>query len=90
MGLVMLIAKLQAHTHIHSVGAYPAYTYTLHVYTHAGTHTLSILCFKVVFTRLVTRDMEGILRSSLSFEESHQNVQNSLGGGPWTLKYSEN
>lgn len=80
MGLVMLAAKLQAHTHVHSVGTHTAYTYTLHVHTHAGTHTLSILRFKVVFTRLVLRDVEGILCSSLSFEESHQNVQNSLGG----------
>ena len=90
VGLVMFTAKLQAHTHIHSVGTHTAYTYTLHVHTHAGTHSLSILRFKVVFTRLVLRNVEGLPHSSLSFEESLQNVQNSLGRGPWTLKYSEN
>lgn len=72
------------------MGARTASTYTLHVYTHAATHTPSTLNFKVVFTRLVIREVEGIPHSSLGFEESHQNVQNSLGGGPRTLKYSEN
>lgn len=51
-GQEMLTAKVQ--THMHTCGCV-----LTHAHTHAGTCTPSVICLKIVLTKLVTRDMEG-------------------------------